>query len=154
MTPGARFSGRLMRKDDCMNSGGLSLSSSTEHITVVVLESGRALLSRAWTGDRNRKEKTQRLTHQFFFIVFFTKIFKCLTPTGFIISTDILNNKCLILLACSLDPFFYFSLAFFGIHIAPKAKCSNCKPDVLMSECLRYATCCYFNNSFNTRVKP
>lgn len=43
----------------------------------------------------------------------FTKIFKCLTPTGFIISTDVLNNKCLILLACSLDPFFYFSLAYF-----------------------------------------
>lgn len=55
-TPGGRFSGRLIWKDDCMNSGGLSLSSSTAHSTVAVPDRGRVPLSRAWTADRNRKE--------------------------------------------------------------------------------------------------
>lgn len=53
MAPGGRFSGRLTRKDDCMNAGGLSLSSSTEHSTVAVADRGRGPLSRAWTADDN-----------------------------------------------------------------------------------------------------
>ncbi len=39
-----------------MNSGGLSLSSSTEHSTVAVPVRGRGLLSRAWTVDKKQKE--------------------------------------------------------------------------------------------------
>lgn len=58
-TPGGRFSGRLIWKDDCMNSGGLSLSSSTEHSTVAVPDRGRVLLSRAWTADRKQKDCIQ-----------------------------------------------------------------------------------------------
>lgn len=61
-TPGGRFSGRLIWKDECMNSGGLSLSSSTEHCTVAVPVRGRALLSRAWTED----EKNSHVQSLFF----------------------------------------------------------------------------------------
>lgn len=53
MAPGGRFSGRLILKEDCMNCGGLSLSSSTEHSTVAVADRGREPLSRAWTADGN-----------------------------------------------------------------------------------------------------
>lgn len=52
-TPGGRFSGRLIWKDDCEKTGGLSLSSSTEHSTVAMPERGLGPLSRAWTEDRN-----------------------------------------------------------------------------------------------------
>lgn len=54
MAPGGRFSGRLIWKEDCVNSGGLSLSSSTEHNTVAVPDRGREPLSRAWTEDGNQ----------------------------------------------------------------------------------------------------
>lgn len=56
MTPGDRFSGMLIWKDDCMKSGGLSFSSSTEQSTVAVPDIGRELLSRAWTADRKKQE--------------------------------------------------------------------------------------------------
>lgn len=59
MTPGGRFSGMLIWKDDCMKSGGLSLSSSTEQSTVAVPDMGRELLSRAWTAHRKKRDFTR-----------------------------------------------------------------------------------------------
>lgn len=58
MGPGGRFSGRLIWKDDCVNSGGLSLSSSTEQKTVAVADRGREPLSRAWTADDNNNSQS------------------------------------------------------------------------------------------------
>lgn len=53
--PGGRFSGMMIWKLDCMNSGGLSLSSRTEHNTVAVPVIGREPLSRAWTANTTRQ---------------------------------------------------------------------------------------------------
>lgn len=72
MVPGGRFSGRLIWKDDHMNSGGLSLSSSTEHSTVAVADRGREPLSRAWTADGNYNN----LRSSFYSVLVFCELFK------------------------------------------------------------------------------
>lgn len=72
MAPGGRFSGRLIWKDDRTNSGGLSLSSSTEQSTVAVADRGRKPLSRAWTADGNYNN----LQSSLYGVLVFCKLFK------------------------------------------------------------------------------
>lgn len=82
MAPDGRFSGRLIWKDGCLNSGGLSLSSSTEHSTVAVADRGREPLSRAWTADENYNN----LQSSFYSASIFCELFKINTEKKYLAS--------------------------------------------------------------------